>query len=108
MKIAVMSYGNSKDSLVSERFARTPYIIIYDTIADNYLTIENSGSKSKNGAGPQTANLIINNKVDILLTKELGVKAYSVMAKEHIKIELIESGDNVESVIKNFLIDNPG
>ncbi len=103
MKIAVMSMGNSKESLVSDRFARSPFIVIYDTSTNDYVILENTGSKSINGAGPRTAELIIKNNIDVLLTIEIGVKAYSVVAKEHIKIELIPSGSTVGSAIRKFL-----
>ena len=103
MKIAVMSSGKSIESLVSDRFARSPYIIIYKSDSNNYVAIENTGSQSKESAGPQTAELIIKTGIDILLTKEIGVKAYSVLAREHINIKLIPSSSTVSSAIKLYL-----
>lgn len=103
MKIAVMSMNKSIESLVSDKFARSPYIIIYDTESNNYVAIENTGSQLKDGAGPQTADCIIKSGIEILLTKEIGVKAYSVLAKEHINIELIPSCCTVNLAIKQYL-----
>ena len=106
MKIAVMSMGNSTEASISDKFARSPYIIIYDTCTNNYTTLENNGSKRKDGAGPQTAEHIIKNGIDILLTKEIGVRAYSVLAREHIEIKLVLISSTVSSAIKQYLKNN--
>ena len=102
MKIALMSMGNSKDSLIGNKFGRAPYIIIYNTDTNLYESIENSGEQSKHGAGTETAELIIENGVDLLLTGEIGVKAYSVLTKAHISIKLVTSKLTVKSAIKQF------
>ena len=106
MKIAVMSTGSTKESLASDSFGRAPYIIIYDTDINQYIAIENTGAQSKHGAGPETAELIIKSKIDILLTKEVGVKAYSVLAKAHIDMQLLTSISTVKSSIKHLLKNN--
>jgi predicted Fe-Mo cluster-binding NifX family protein len=103
MKIAVMSVGNTKESLVCDKFGRAPYIIIYNTSNNLYEAIENSGGQSKHGAGPDTAELLIENGIDLLLTKEIGIKAYSVLAREHIEIKLVPARKTVSSVIKQYL-----
>ena len=103
MKIAVMSLGKTKDSLVCGKFGRAPYVIICDTKNNMYEAIENSGGKNKHGAGPDTAELLIENEIDLLLTKEIGVRAYSVLAREHIDIKLVPSGSTVSSAIKQYL-----
>ncbi|MBK7380074.1 MAG: NifB/NifX family molybdenum-iron cluster-binding protein [Ignavibacteriales bacterium] len=103
MKIAVLSMGSTKESLVSNSFGRAPYIIIYYTDLNQYLVTENAGAQSKHGAGTETAEMIIKNKIDILLTKEVGVKAYSVLAKAHIDIRLLTSINTVKSAINKYL-----
>jgi len=108
MKIAVMSIGDSKESLISDKFGRAPFIIICDTDKNLYEVIENSGIQSKHGAGAETAELIIENGIDLLLTKEIGVKAYSVLAKAHIAIQLLTSESTVKGSIKHYLKNNQG
>ncbi len=103
MKIAVMSRGNTKESLVSDEFGRAPFIIIYDTKNSLYEAIENTGAIIIDGSGPEAAKLIIGNRIDLLLTKEIGVKAYSVLAEAHIAIELLTSASTVNSSIKHIL-----
>lgn len=103
MKFTIVSMGNTKESLISDKFGRAPYIIIYDTDTNQYIAIENAGAQSKHGAGPETAELIIKRKIDILLTKEVGVKAYSVLAKAHVDIQLLTSISTVKSSIKHLL-----
>ena len=103
MKIALVSMGNSKESLIGDKFGRAPYVIIYNTDNNQYEAIENSGEQSKHGAGTETAELIIKNGVDLLLTAEIGVKAYSVLTKAHISIKLITSKLSVKAAIKQII-----
>ena len=103
MKIAVMSMGNSKESLIGKKFGRAPYLIIFNTDNNLYEAIENSGEQSKHGAGPETAELIIENGVDLLLTGEIGVKAYSVLTKARIAIKLISTKGTVKAAIKRIM-----
>ena len=102
-KIAVPSTGETADSLVSRSFGRSPFIIIYDKKCKEYLSYENTGAKLQDGSGIKAADLLIRNKTDVLLTIELGRKAYSILSKEHIDIRLLKSAGTVNSVINKFL-----
>ena len=86
MKIAVPSTGESVKSLTSDKLGRSGYIIIYDTETKKYSAITNPGAKLQNGSGPKTAELVVQSGADTLLSMEIGTKAYSVLAKERIKV----------------------
>ncbi|HKI76978.1 MAG TPA: NifB/NifX family molybdenum-iron cluster-binding protein [Ignavibacteriaceae bacterium] len=107
MKIAVMSMGNTKESQICSQFGRAPYIIVYNTANNLYEAIENAGEKSIHGAGPDTADLIIKNGIDLLLTKKIGAKAYSVLAKAQVAIKLVTSESTVKALLKKYLKNNP-
>ncbi len=104
MKIAIMSNGRSLDSMMGDSFARSPYIIIYDTEEKKYSAVDNVAFQSNDGAGPKAAEFIIKNDIDVLLTIEIGMKAYSVLAKENIKIQLSTSCTTVGVALKKFLL----
>ncbi len=106
MKIAVMTKDKTADSIVSEWFARSPYITIYDTETKKYSMFVNKEYLSADKAGIKTAELLIINNIDILLTKEIGTKAYSVLVKEHIIIELVPKGSVVKNLIEQFISNN--
>lgn len=104
-KIAIPSMDKNLNALVSKSLGRAPYIIVFDIESKKYECLENPGFKLKDGSGLKVAELILENKTSVLLTKEIGTKAYSVLMKEHIDINLLNSGGTVNSAIKKFLTD---
>ena len=102
-KIAVPSMGKSPDALMSESFGRCPFIIIYDNESRTYNSFENMGAKVQDGSGLRAAEILIQNKVNRLLTVEIGRKAYSVLSNEHIAINILKSTGKVKSLINKFL-----
>lgn len=102
-KIAIPSMGKTPDSLMSESFGRCPFIIIYDDLNKKYQSFENSGAKVQDGSGLKAAEILIQNKVDLLMTIEIGKKAYSVLSNEHIGIKLLKSTGTVKSLINKFI-----
>jgi predicted Fe-Mo cluster-binding NifX family protein len=102
-RIAVPSMGDSPDSLISNNLGRSPFIIIYDCKSKKHSSFENIGFRSQDGSGLKAAEIIIQNKVDTLLTREIGHKAYSVLVKEHVVIHLLDFNHTVKSAISKFL-----
>ena len=103
MKIAVPSMGKSTESFVSNSFGRSPFIIIYNDETGKYDYFENIGFKLKDGSGIKAAELIIQNSADVLLTREIGRKTYSVLMKEHITINLLNISGTVKSTLNKYL-----
>jgi predicted Fe-Mo cluster-binding NifX family protein len=68
MKICITSQGNSLDSLVDPRFGRCQHFIIVETDTMEYEAIENSNIASGGGAGIQSAQLMSQNEVKVVLT----------------------------------------
>ena len=106
MKIAVPSMGNSTKSDVSNKLGRCSYIVTYDTKSKKYSATPNPGSHLPDGSGPMVAEVIINSGADTLLSMEVGMKAYSVLAKAHINIHLLKSKGTVKSIIEKFIKNN--
>ena len=106
MKIAVPSMGDSAKSEVSDKLGRCRYIIIYDTESKKYSAAPNPGSHLPDGSGPKAAEVVINSGADTLLSMEVGVKAYSVLAKERINIQLLKSKSTVKAVVEKFIKNN--
>ena len=103
MKIAVPSMGNTPESFVSNSFGRSPFIIIYNDETQEYDYFENPGFKIKDGSGLKAAEILIQNSADVLLIREIGRKAYSVLMKGHIDINLLNLSGTVKSTLKKFL-----
>jgi predicted Fe-Mo cluster-binding NifX family protein len=103
MKIAVPASQNNYKSLISNYLGRSPFITIYDEETKEYQFIENVGFKTQDGSGLKATKIIIQNKANVLLTMEIGQKAYSVLMKDHVDVHLINSRSTIKSIIQNFL-----
>jgi predicted Fe-Mo cluster-binding NifX family protein len=102
MKIAVPSIGKNPESFVSNSFGHSPFII-YNDETGKFNCFENIGFKLKDGSRIKAAELIIQNKANVLLTREIGRKTYSVLMKEHFNIHLLNLSGTVKSTLKKFL-----
>ena len=85
---------------------RCNYIITYDTETKKYTAIQNPGAHLRDGSGPKAAEVVVNSGADTLLSMEVGVKAYSVLAKERINIQLLKSKSTVKSALEKFTKNN--
>ncbi len=88
MKIALTSTGNSWDSKIDPRFGRAEFIFIYDEDSKKNEVVDNSGvSEHAHGAGPMTAQIVTERKVDIIITGNgPGGNAARVIESSGIKV----------------------
>jgi len=103
MKIAIPSTGETLTSLISETLGRAPFLIFYDSSTGEYNSIENPGFQIQDGSGLKASEIIVKKNADVLLTREIGRKSYSVLMKEHIKIQMLNSSGTVKSAINKYL-----
>lgn len=85
---------------VCASFGRTPYFLIYDTEKENGVFIDNSAATSTGGAGIKAAQIIVDNKANVLLTPRCGENAADVLKAADIKIFKTTIGsakDNIDA-----------
>jgi predicted Fe-Mo cluster-binding NifX family protein len=85
MKIGISATGKDKDSLMDMRFGRCEYFQIYDTQNEEVKIIENKAQSASGGAGIAAAQQLIDEKVDIIITGNLGPNAFKVIGKAGVK-----------------------
>ena len=85
MKIAISATGKSSDSLLDMRFGRCEYFQIHDTNTGEIKSLENKGKLASGGAGIAASNQLIDEKVDVIITGNLGPNAFELIEKEGIK-----------------------
>ena len=104
MKIAISSTGKDITSQVDVRFGRCPYFIIVD-IEDkkvkNKKIVKNIAMAQGGGAGISAAEIVGNEKVDAVITVNMGPRAFDVLRQLGIKI--YQSQGTVEGVIQKFI-----
>lgn len=88
MKIAFTAKGTDWDSMMDPRFGRTEFIVIYDEGKDDLTAIDNrSINEVAHGAGPQTAQKLLDLNPDVLITGNgPGGNAGRVLAQANLKI----------------------
>ncbi len=102
MKIAITSVGPELSSEVDPRFGRARYFIVYDTDTDEYEVVDNSeNANAMSGAGPQSAKVIANRGVKVVLTGNVGPNAQASLEIAGIDVRTGVSG-TVKEVIEQF------
>jgi len=94
--------GDSLDSEVDQRFGRAKNFILFDTEKEKFSVVDNQQSLNmQSGAGVQAAQNIINSGAEVLLTSNVGPKAYQVLSAAGIKIFLGAKG-KIKDAINDF------
>lgn len=94
MKICLTALGDNLDSKIDVRFGRAKNFIVVDL--DEYFkgkekfeVIGNDQNlNSVNGAGIQSAQNVVNLKVNAVITGNCGPKAFMILKAENIKVFL--------------------
>ena len=106
MKIAIPVDEKTLESNVCVSFGRAPYFLIYDTETNESAFIDNSAATSTGGAGIKAAQIIVDNKANVLLTPRCGQNAADVIQSAEIKIyktTTTSAKDNIDAFIAGKL-----
>lgn len=101
MKVAISSTGQKLSSQVDPRFGRSPYFIFIDSKTMQSEVIENPNVNAMGGAGIQTAQLVANSGVEVVLTGSCGPNAYQTLQAASVKVITGVVG-TVEEAVKKF------
>lgn len=86
MIIAIPVDENNEKTLTCISYGRAPYYLIFDTDSEKVEYVQNTAAESAGGAGIKAAQILVNNKVNILLTERCGQNAADVLIAGKIKI----------------------
>ncbi len=78
--ICVTSTGPTMQAPMDPRFGRCAWFIFTSLDGGETVTVENNGRDSANGAGIQAAQLLVDRKIDMLITGAIGPNALRVLA----------------------------
>jgi predicted Fe-Mo cluster-binding NifX family protein/ferredoxin len=101
MKIAVTSTGPTLDDDVEARFGRCGYFLVVDTDTMEYEAIENPNIALGGGAGIQSAQLMSQKGVAMVLTGNCGPNAFNVFGQAGVQVVVGVSG-RVRSAVEQF------
>ena len=104
MKIAISSTGNNLESEVDARFGRCNYFLIIeieDKKIKDFKAIENTAKTQMGGAGISAGEIVAKQKVDAIITINLGPRAFSIF--DQFKIEIYHGEGKIKDVIQEFI-----
>jgi len=101
MKIAITAGGPDLSSPVDPRFGRCPYFIIVDPQTAAFEAVENPNLMLGGGAGIQSAQLMAEKEVSVVLTGNCGPNAHSALSAAGIDV-IIGCSGVVEDVATAF------
>jgi len=104
MKIAISSTGKDLESEVDARFGRCSYFLIV-SIENNkikdFKAIENTAKDQMGGAGISAGEIIAKQKVDAIITVNVGPRAFSVF--EQFGIKIYQGEGKIKKAVQKFL-----
>ncbi len=106
MKIAISSTGKTLESEIDARFGRCSYFLIIEIEnkeIKNVKAIENTAKAQMGGAGITAGEIVANEKVDAIITSNLGPRAFSVFKQFGIKV--YSGQGKIKDVVQDFIDD---
>ncbi len=104
MKIAISSTTQNIDDKIDETFGRCPYFIIAE-IEDGKIekteAIQNKSTDQTSGAGISSAQLVAEEKVEAIITGNVGPRAFDILSQFNIKI--YAGSGVVREAVQNFI-----
>jgi len=104
MKIAISSMEKNINGNISDVFGRCSYFIIVDIEKGKIVetkVIENINVNQISGAGVFAAQLIAEQKVDVVITKNMGPRATDVLTQ--FNIEVYSGEGAIKEVLQEFI-----
>jgi predicted Fe-Mo cluster-binding NifX family protein len=100
-KISVTSTGPTLDDTVEPRFGRCAYFLIIDPDSLDFEAIQNPNITLRGGAGIQSAQLMANKGVSVVLTGNCGPNAFKTFGAAGIQVVTGITG-HVQQAVEQF------
>ncbi len=100
MKVAVTSKGQTLDDQIETRFGRSPYFLVVDIDSMSSEAIKNPNTTAGGGAGIQSAQLMTEHNVEVVLTGNCGPNAFRTLEAAGVKLITGVSGTVREAAQK--------
>jgi len=105
MKIAISSIGKNLSDKIDARFGRCRYFLIVEIDEKKKIkdvkAIENTAAGQFGGAGITASQLVANEKVNAVITTNLGPRAFQVL--NQLGIEIYQGQGKIKSVVEKFM-----
>lgn len=101
MIVAVSSKGMDLNSEIDPRFGRCEYFLVIDSDSEQLIkSIKNENASAEGGAGTKSAQVLVRERVESVITGNIGPNAFSVLSAAKLKIYTGASGYFKDALIK--------
>ena len=102
MKVAITSQGKDSANTVDPRFGRAKYFVLFDTETNEFSAHDNSQNlNAMQGAGIQAARNVAELGAEVLVTGNVGPKAFATLQAADVKIYIGATG-SVKDALEQF------
>ncbi len=92
MKVGISATGRNLDAQVDARFGRCPWFLVVDSDSLEFTTLENRHAEEAVGAGVAAAKDLIDERVEAVISGQVGPKAYEILKAVDIDIFVVSGG----------------
>ncbi len=89
MRIAIPVETNKAGAAISQKFARSKWFAIWDTLANSFNFLNNPYIEDKLQVGENVVQLLANENVKQFVAYEIGLKLQNIATKQLIQLVLI-------------------
>ncbi len=102
MKICFSVSSPKIDSPIDPRFGRAPYFLITDEKGEKVEIIKNPGVEAIGGAGITAAQVVASSGAEVVITGNLGPRAFDVLQSSGIKMITGVSGLSAKEALEKY------
>ena len=103
MRVAISTMGESPESLIHPQFGRCEWFVIFEQGKETIKAIRNPYAEVQTGAGIGCAQDLIKEAVKVVISRQVGPKAYEVLNKAGIESYLAPPDVSAQDVYQKFL-----
>ena len=90
------------DSPIDPRFGRAPYFLITDEKGEKVEVIKNTGVEAMGGAGITAAQVVVSAGAQVVITGNLGPRAFDVLEASGVKMITGISGISAKEALEKY------
>ena len=102
--IVITSSGNELTAQFDKRFGRAEWFCVLDSMTKESRFIKNEFTDSNHGAGTKVAELMIELKVDKIISGDFGPKAKELLEKVNIQMVILQDSTTIKEIVDRIVV----
>jgi predicted Fe-Mo cluster-binding NifX family protein len=103
MKLVISAQNPFLESHIDSRFGRSPWLILFNTETNQWEAFQNPGANQSGGAGVVAAQLVVDQKADVVISGDFGPHAATAFQAAKIEMRLFtKTTATVQEAVDHF------